>query len=251
MLIKIKRFISHFFERKIYKLERKFKTIHKPSYNKIKTIIFDTTNYHSELCEISLKFNSDKSPYNNAGGPGHRHAYTGIYDYLFKGIKNNNLNFCEIGIYHNEGIKIFREYFKNSKIYGFDSEISFIEKGKKDNLKNVYYNLIDVRDENSLLNSFKKLNKKFDIIIDDSTHDFDDQIRIIKTAYHFMKKDSFLIIEDIYKKKKGYYDTDYYDALSQIKCLSNYSDYYFIEAKHKNEWSRFWDNSKLLVLKKN
>ena len=54
-----------------------------------------------------------------------------------------------------------------------------------------------------------------------------------------------------YKKKKGYYATDYYDALSQINCLSNYSDYYFIEAKHKNEWSRFWDNSKLLVLKKN
>ena len=108
MLIKIKSLISHFFERKIYKLERKFKTIHKPSYNKIKTIIFDTTNYHSELCEISLKFNSDKSPYNNAGGVGHRHAYTGIYDYLFRGIKNNNLNFCEIGIYNNEGIKIFR-----------------------------------------------------------------------------------------------------------------------------------------------
>ena len=48
------------------------------------------------MCEISIKLNTDKSPYNKSGHYGHRHAYTGIYHYLFKDIKNDNLNICEI-----------------------------------------------------------------------------------------------------------------------------------------------------------
>lgn len=256
--MKINYLINKFFQRKkevlkkkIWKFEKEYKKIHNPSNFKIKKIVFDTTNYHSELCEISLKFNSDKSPYNKDGHIGHRHAYTGIYHYLFKNIKNNNLNLCELGILLNEGAKLFREYFKNSKIYCFDFDKNFIEKAKKDNLKNVFYDFIDVRDKNAINNAFEKLNIKFDIIIDDSSHLFDDQIRIIEVAHNFMAKKSYLIIEDIFVEKKGYSELDYFNALDKNNTLSNYSDYYFIEAKHQNEWSSYFNNSKILVLEKN
>ena len=53
-----------------------------------------------------------------------------------------------------------------------------IEKAKKDGLKNTFYHKIDVRNEEAIVNSFEKTNLKFDVIIDDSTHIFEDQIKI-------------------------------------------------------------------------
>ncbi len=55
-------------------------------------LAFDASNYHTEMCDISMKLNSDKSPFNNSGHYGHRHAYTGIYHYLFKDLREKN--FC-------------------------------------------------------------------------------------------------------------------------------------------------------------
>ena len=97
------------------------------------------------MCEISIKLNTDKSPYNKSGHYGHRHAYTGIYHYLFKDIKNDNLNICEIGVQYNKGAKLFREYFKNSKLYCYDFNQNFLNEAKKENLKDVNYHFMDVR----------------------------------------------------------------------------------------------------------
>ena len=58
MLNQIKKFLRRkkwYFEKKIYKLGKKYKKIKLPSSDKIKTIVFDTTNYHTEMCEISIK----------------------------------------------------------------------------------------------------------------------------------------------------------------------------------------------------
>ena len=55
--------------------------------NKFKKIKIDTTYFLSDLCEISKKYKTDKSPFNLK----HRHAYTGIYHFLFHKIKEEKL----------------------------------------------------------------------------------------------------------------------------------------------------------------
>ena len=70
-----------------------------------------------------------------------------------------------------------------------------IERAKEDNLKNTFYHKINVRDQEDIVKSFKKTNSKFDIIIDDSTHDFEDQINIITHCNQFLEKNGILIIE--------------------------------------------------------
>ena len=103
-------------EKKYAKFYKKYKKIKPPINQEIKKLIIDTSYYHTDMCELSLKLTTDRSPYNVYGHMGHRHAYTGIYDYLFKNFRYENLNICEIGVLYNEGIKLFREYFINSKI---------------------------------------------------------------------------------------------------------------------------------------
>ena len=61
---------------------------------------------------------------------------------------------------------------------------------------NVFYLLMDVKNTSSIQNNFDKLNKlgiNFDILIDDSTHSFYDQIRIIKNSTKYMNTGGILV----------------------------------------------------------
>ena len=144
--------------------------------NKISNFDIDSTLVKSDLCMIGEKFGTDKSPYNKEL---HRQSYTSVYNLIFCSLRNKKINFAEIGILNNASIKMWREFFSQAIIYGFDFHEKFINKAKKDNLRDVNYIKINVKDSSSIINAFKKTNKKFDIIIDDSSHDFDDQINII------------------------------------------------------------------------
>ena len=54
--------------------------------NKFKKLTINTTYFNTDLCEIGKKYNSDKSPH----APNkHRHAYTGIYHFLFHKIRED------------------------------------------------------------------------------------------------------------------------------------------------------------------
>ncbi|MDC0054458.1 class I SAM-dependent methyltransferase [Candidatus Pelagibacter sp.] len=220
----------------------KIKKIYLPENNKFNKIKLDMSYYYSELCELSKKFNTDKSPFNKNN---FRHAYTPVYHFLFNKIKNKNLIIAEIGILKNESIKLLREYFINSKIYGFDNEIGLLEIAKKDNLKDVFYNKIDIKNSSNINNVFQEIGESFDIIIDDSTHVFEDQIRIIENLNKFLKPGGTIVIEDIY----NYYDEkNYFNKLSMFKNL--FSEIYFIEIKHRNIFTPLWNNNKILVLEK-
>ena len=233
-----KKHFNFFFKRfnKIKYIDRK---------NNFKKIIVDTTYFNSHFCEISKNYKSDKSPYNSK----HRHSYTGIYHFLFHNIRNQNLNIAEIGCYKNEGMKMFREYFSNSNLYGYDISEQHIESAKKDNLRNTFYYLMDVNINENIQNGLSKCLEKFDIIIDDSSHIFDHQINIIKNSIPFLKENAYLIVEDIFNNRKDYREEKYYESLRVFEKF--FSEIYFVQSKHLNNFSPFYNNDKLLVLVRN
>jgi hypothetical protein len=213
--------------------------------NRFKKITLDTTYFNTELCEIGKKYNSDKSPHNPDK---FRHAYTGIYHFLFYKIKNEKINVAEIGINKNDGMKMYRDYFKNANLYGFELKSELINSAIKDNLYNTKYFSMDVDSPSSIKEALTKSEVKFDIIIDDSSHMFDHQINIIKNSISYLKKDGYLIIEDIFNNKKIFDEQHYYE---ELKNFANYfSEIYFVQSEHLNRYSPFFDNDKLLVLRK-
>ena len=143
---------------------------------------------------------------------------------------------------------MLREYFKNAHINGFEYDQKLIEMAKNFYLPNTNYYKIDVRNPNNIKTAFKHSNKKYDIIIDDSTHEFKDQINVIYNTRQFMKKNSYLIIEDIFTKKNAYNEKNYYEELKKIK--SEFSDITFIKCNHKYNYAGFWHNHKVLCLRK-
>jgi hypothetical protein len=208
---------------------------------KINTLKIDGSEFNSTLCKLGKYFHTDKSPFNHFT---HRHSYTCFYDILFTRYRNVKFNFAEIGIFKNNSFRMFRKYFLKANLYGFDFEKKFIDQARKNKLKKTFYSNIDVRDSKSIVKSFSKFKKKFKIIIDDSTHTFDDQIKIIKNCHYFLESKGILIIEDIFHHKD--LETNYYNSLKNY--IKYFENIFMVETNHINKFSKNQNNDKLLVL---
>lgn len=212
----------------------------------METLKINYKNNVSELCEIGKKYDTDKSSQrNNVTDTRHCHPYTLFYDTLFKNKKHEELKIAEIGILDGASLLMWREYFTKAEIYGFEYNNDLISRFKKFNNERISLSNINVTDEESIDKAFQ-LNSSYDIIIDDSTHQFEDQIKVIKNTYRYLKPGGILIIEDIFK---SYNENDYMDRLEPI--LSEFQDYYFVELDHVNRNSTGWNNDKLFILIKN
>jgi len=199
----------------------------------------------SELCEIGKKYDTDKSSQrNNITNYRHCHPYTLFYDGLLKHKKETSLKVAELGILDGASLLMWKDYFKNADIYGFEYNNDLITNFKQSfNNERITLSTVDVSNKDSIVNAFDKLNILYDIIIDDTTHQFEDQIRIIENVYQYVKPGGLLIIEDIFK---SYNEKDYIDRLAHI--LKHFQHFYFVELDHVNKNSTGWDNDKLFIL---
>jgi FkbM family methyltransferase len=212
-------------------------------HTKINKIIFDSLNSTTNLCELGLKYHTDKSPISKYEL---RHSYTILYDFIFGKLKYDKIKLAEIGIWKNAGLKCFREYFPNAEIYGFEFIHSLIDEAKKDNLKNTYYYYLDAEIPESIEKSFQDAGGDFDIIIDDGSHKFEHQINVILNTIPFLKPGGVLIIEDIFKSIN---ESDFEEKISLVKKY--FHSISFVETNHELQYTGSWDNDKLLILYRN
>ena len=124
--------------------------------------------------------------------------YMPFYNILFSSLKYKKINFGEIGIYKNSSMKLWREYFPEANLYGWDFDTELIEKAKEDNLPNTVYDYIDVTNEELICKAFEKSNCKFDILIDDSDYSFWSRIRIIRNAQKHLNPGGLLILKGLF-----------------------------------------------------
>jgi SAM-dependent methyltransferase len=198
-------------------------------------------NNFSDLCLIGQKYDTDKTPLRiNVNSLRHAHPYTLYYNSIFNHIKNYCLNILEFGILKGSSLLMWKEYFYNSKIVGLDNNTYYINKMKEQNFD---VSFVDVNDENNISSSLKNLNMMFDIIIEDTTHQIEDQIRVIKNTVEYLKPGGVIIIEDIFLNNN---ENDYYEKLGET--LNEFQNYYFITLDHENKYSEGWNNDKLFVL---
>ena len=192
----------------------------------------------TELCEIATKYGTDKSP-----DAGCKHGYTLFYRYMFEPRVDDVLNIAEIGVSTGASIRTWHEHFPVSMIYGFDNDASCID--AFETTERVSLSHMDVRDEQSIVNGFNQTGVLYDLIIDDSTNVFEDQIRIIQNAYKFLKPGGFIVIEDI---RSDVIEMTYENALWQI--LNEFSAMYFVNVVHNRQDKTGINNHKLLFFVK-
>ena len=217
---------------------------------KINRIVIDSTNSITDLCELGVKYPTDKSPYNKIesvtkNGSGHKHPYTAVYDFIFSNIRYSNIKLAEIGVLDNMSMLCWREYFKNASLFGFDFNTDFINQGKSFDLEKTVYDFMNVNSIESIEDGLKKYGK-YDIIIEDSTHQFDDQMRVCSVAHKYLNPGGILVIEDIFRRTD---ESLYLNELSDV--IQYYSSITFVMTEHMLKDSTGWDNDKLLILYRN
>ena len=145
-----------------------------------------------KLTEIYYNNESLRTP-DGAGDKGTAHSYIKTYDSLFSKYQSKDINILEIGIQYGHSLSLWKEYFSsNSKIYGLDIQ----EKCKNFERDNIFVFIGDATNE-KLVNDFFK-NVKFDIIIDDGSHNIEDQLVSFKLLFDkYLNEGGTYIIEDI------------------------------------------------------
>jgi len=170
-----------------------------------------------------------------------------VYSVLFAPLKNLPVRFAEIGVAGGRSAIIWDMYFRHpdAQIRMFDRDQNFLDNGRTLVGGRFSFDLMDVSEDGGVSRALE--GDKYDVILDDSSHDFDHQIRIIKEAWPFLKSGGILIVEDVFRNES---EERYAKALFETKILENIATTYFVVCEHKNRWSPGWDNDKLLVLVK-
>jgi hypothetical protein len=156
------------------------------------------------------KWDCDKDP--NCGNktfPGH--TYLEVYDRLFAPSQHKQINILEIGILRGISLKLWSEYFSKANIYGFDTFERITWKGcsyeeVQEFLKE--YDRITLAKVNSCSTDLQEsINRAellsdlpdnfFHVIIDDGSHELQDQVRTYNNFKSKLHPDGIYIIEDI------------------------------------------------------
>jgi SAM-dependent methyltransferase len=211
----------------------------------IQRLVIDSDDCITDMCLIGGKYASDKSPLKMDGI--YRHAYTPIYGLLFAQMKNRPIDIAEIGIFAGEGLKIFREFFPEARLFGFEFERELIEWVTRLGMEKTRIAFIDVAEEDCITRAFEEAGTTFDIIIDDSTHAANHQVNVIRRCAPFLKPGGVLIIEDIfddYRAPESLFERVIREMEEQFSLAT------FIYPKNRRVNVEDWNNEKLLLLVK-
>lgn len=136
------------------------------------------------LDDIALKYGTDKSS--------NVHNYTRYYERHFKDLKNNSLKILEIGVQNGKSLKMWKEYFSKSEIYGVDIN----------NLKHLEEDRITIftgsQSDNIFLENVNNNFGPFDIVIDDGSHLNSDMIFTLNFFIDKINPGGFYITEDLH-----------------------------------------------------
>lgn len=199
---------------------------------------YHNTKYDNKLIELfqQRNFYTDKIGYQGNPNVGMNFGYA--FAELLRKYENKEINLLEIGVNQGGAISCYLDYFSKGTMFGIDIA------------NRIEYNLhpeLNSKRFNFYLGSFDNLEiienisqNKFDIIIEDGSHELDHQKRSIEIYLPFLKKDGIMIIEDIANPDQDYeylsqfvdlnkYTFEYVD----LRALNNQFDDFLIIIKHR------------------
>lgn len=147
------------------------------------------------LCLLAKKHETDKGGRHLRYGGADSdtcHEYTPIYHDLLGDRREKVRRVLEVGVNAGSSLRMWREYFPNALIIGLDNyyDCLFME-------ERIMCILADQGDQKSLLAAMEYAGGKFDLIIDDGSHELHHQILTMNTLVPYLEKDGLYVVEDI------------------------------------------------------
>ena len=138
----------------------------------------------NDLEKLGLEYGTDKIG---------KHNYLPYYFNLFKERRNEVKKVLEIGVGEGASLNMWRDFFPNAMIYGIDNEPKRMLNLDRElvyfgdqKIKGCIENIIDFH-----------IGSNLDLVIDDGSHDPEDQVRSCLEAMLILKKGAIYVIEDV------------------------------------------------------
>jgi len=147
------------------------------------------------LCLLAKKHETDKGGRHLRYGGADSdtcHEYTPIYHDLLGHRRESVKRVLEIGVNAGSSLRMWREYFPNALIVGLDNNVHCLFVDER-----IYCGQADQGDKQSLLAAMEFVGGKFDLIIDDGSHELAHQILTMNTLAPFLEDDGIYVVEDI------------------------------------------------------
>lgn len=127
------------------------------------------------------------------GDKGSVHSYIPFYNKIFNDYGIENISLLEVGAHYGYGIKMFNDFFIDSKIVGIEQDLRTCQ--------NKRWEDIDIRicDATRVdhINKVLQKDENFDFIIDDASHQLEHQVKSFLILNTRLKDGGWYIIEDI------------------------------------------------------
>ena len=127
------------------------------------------------------------------------HSYIPVYETILAPYRHTAVNVLEIGLWHGHSLRMWEWYFTMANVYGIDCSNRphdgmadlrpMIESGRH------RIEIGDATKESDIDRIYG--DKKFDVVIDDSSHQIDSQLKIIDIFKSRMVEGGLIVVEDI------------------------------------------------------
>ena len=114
--------------------------------------------------------------------------------------KNSEVRFAEIGVANGASVLMWNMFFEKGTFYFYDRDQNFLDNAKRIvPTQNNTFGIMDVRSPESIKECLESacVDGKLDILLDDSSHNPNDQYHIIHQGLSFIKSGGMIIIEDV------------------------------------------------------
>ena len=142
----------------------------------------------------------DKHYNHKKGWPdkGTTHSYIEVYEELLKPYRTKAKNILEIGLMSGESLRMWTEYFSGD-VHGIDCSETPVD-GLADLRPAIQEGILkiwigDASDPATIEKYFKGI--KFDVVIEDASHDVEQQLKIYSILKDYMAEGSIYIVEDV------------------------------------------------------
>lgn len=143
-------------------------------------------------------------------------GYANFYEFWFQPIKQTCEDILEIGVDEGNSLRTNCEYFTNAKIIGLD-----ISDKKHCETERIKTEILDQSSIKELENFCQNIQKQFDIIIDDGSHDVSHQQMTFGKFFRILKPDGLYIIEDLGSSYFTFGENLYGYIQTQDKIINN------------------------------
>lgn len=147
--------------------------------------IFRNDYIRDDLTKLAIKYGTDRHPES-------KHSYTPFYFDLLRAKRDNFKKVLEIGVGEGPGLRMWRDFFPNAKIYGAEIDPKRIFQDARINIF-----CCDQSSKEDLKILIQEIGSDIDLVVEDGSHKPQDQITTCLTLMPLLNKNVIYVIEDV------------------------------------------------------